>query len=88
MLDRAERIGLSPTPCGRRVKRLEDAGVILGHGARISPTAFGLGVSILVSVRLVRHKRHATKIFAAIAKRTEITECLLITGNIDYMLPV
>jgi Lrp/AsnC family leucine-responsive transcriptional regulator len=89
MLELAERIGLSPTPCGRRVKRMEDAGVIRGYTVCIDPAALGLGVSVLVSVRLVRHGTEGTQQFlSAIAERTEITECLLVTGSIDYMLRV
>ena len=44
-LDLAERIGLSPTPCSRRLKRLEKSGVIAGYGARLNPDALGLGIS-------------------------------------------
>ncbi|GLS86205.1 AsnC family transcriptional regulator [Cypionkella aquatica] len=89
MLDLADQVGLSPTPCGRRVKRLEDAGIISGYAAQIDPVALGLNVSVLVSVRLARHGTEGTEQFlSAVAKRPEITECLLVTGNIDYMLRI
>jgi Lrp/AsnC family leucine-responsive transcriptional regulator len=89
MLELAERIGLSPTPCGRRVKRLEDAGVILGYRARVAPQALGLSISVLVSVRLSRSGADGTDQFlSAIAKRPEVTECMQVTGNIDYMLRI
>jgi len=89
MLDLAEQVGLSPTPCGRRVKRMEEAGVITGYAAQIDPVALGLNVSVLVSVRLARHGTEGTEQFlSAIAKHPEITECLLVTGNTDYVLRI
>lgn len=87
--DLAERVGLSPTPCGRRLKRPEESGVIGGYHADIDRTALGLNISVLVSVRLARHGPKGTQQFlSAIAKRPEITECLLVTGNVDYVLRV
>jgi Lrp/AsnC family transcriptional regulator, leucine-responsive regulatory protein len=89
MLDLAEQVGLSPTPCGRRVKRMEEAGIITGYAAQIDPMALGLNISVLVSVRLVRHGIEGTDQFlSAIARHPEITECLLVTGNIDYILRI
>lgn len=84
MLDLADRVGLSPTPCGRRVKRMEEAGVITGYAAQID-RALGLNVCVLVSVRLARHGPGSTREFlSAVARHPEITECLLVTGNLDY----
>ncbi|HRM74519.1 MAG TPA: Lrp/AsnC family transcriptional regulator [Paracoccus sp. (in: a-proteobacteria)] len=89
MLDLAEEVGLSATPCARRVRRMEDAGVITGYAAQIDPMALGLNVSVLVSVRLARHGVEGTEQFlSAIARHPEITECLLVTGNIDYILRI
>ena len=89
MLDLADRVGLSPTPCGRRVKWMEEAGIITGYAAQIDPVALGLNVSVLVSVRLARHGTVGTEQFlTAISKHPEITECLLVTGNIDYVLRI
>ena len=89
MLDLAERVGLSPTPCGRRVKRMEEEGIIKGYAARIDPAALGLTVSVLCSVRLARHGTEGTEQFlSAIARRPEITECLLVAGNVDYVLRI
>lgn len=89
MLDLADRVGLSPTPCGRRVKRMEEAGVITGYAAQIDRRALGLQVCVLVSVRLARHGPEGTREFlSAVAKHPEITECLLVTGNLDYMLRI
>ena len=89
MLDLADQVGLSPTPCGRRVKQLESAGIIRGYAAQIDQVALGLNVSVLVSVRLARHGTDGTEQFlSAIAKHREITECLLVTGNVDYVLRI
>ncbi|MDZ4310481.1 MAG: Lrp/AsnC family transcriptional regulator [Cypionkella sp.] len=89
MLDLADQVGLSPTPCGRRVKRMEEAGVITGYAAQIDRRALGLQVCVLVSVRLARHGPEGTREFlSAVAKHPEITECLLVTGNLDYMLRI
>lgn len=88
-LDLAERVGLSPTPCSRRVKRLEDTGLIMGYGARINQAALGHGVSVLVSVRLSRQgPTDIEEFLTAIRNLSEVTECLLVAGNLDYVLKV
>jgi Lrp/AsnC family leucine-responsive transcriptional regulator len=88
-VDLAARVGLSPTPCARRVKRLEDGGVIQGYAARINPSAMGLAICVIVSVRLGKQgPEGAGEFLREVAKRPEITECLLVTGNIDYLLRV
>ncbi|GLQ35181.1 AsnC family transcriptional regulator [Amylibacter marinus] len=89
ILELSDKVGLSPTPCGRRVKRLENSGVIMGYGARINPKALGLNISVLISVRLARQGPNASRQFLdAIKLRPEITECMLMAGNIDYMLRI
>ncbi|MEP5155066.1 Lrp/AsnC family transcriptional regulator [Planktotalea sp.] len=88
-LDLAERVGLSPTPCSRRVKRLEETGVIKGYSARINPTALGQNVSVMVQVRLSQQTPADIEEFmSAVHRMPEITECLLVTGNLDYVLKV
>lgn len=88
-LELAERVGLSPTPCGRRMKRLEDTGVIIGYGARINPVALGLGVSVIMTVRLTRQTpEDIAEFLATVHRQPEITECLLVAGNLDYVLRV
>lgn len=85
----AETVGLSPTPCGRRIRRLEEAGVIQGYAAQLNHAALGLTICVMVSVRLAKHGPGTDKQFLdAIRTRPEITECLLVTGNIDYLLRV
>ncbi|MDC1524176.1 Lrp/AsnC family transcriptional regulator [Planktomarina temperata] len=88
-LDLAERVGLSPTPCNRRVKRLEDVGVITGYGARVNQSALGIGVSVMVCVRLSEQGPSDIEEFlATIHRLPEISECLLVAGNLDYVLKV
>ncbi|MFA6153746.1 Lrp/AsnC family transcriptional regulator [Mesorhizobium sp.] len=88
-VDLAARVGLSATPCARRVKRLEDRGVIQGYAAKINPSAMGLAICVMVSVRLGKQgPEGAGEFLREVAKRPEITECLLVTGNIDYLLRV
>ncbi len=89
MLDLADRVGLSATPCSRRVKRLEDEGVITGYTARVDIAAMGWSVEALVTVRLASHGAEDIQAFLkAVRLRSEITECLLVAGNIDYILRV
>ncbi|WP_210261326.1 Lrp/AsnC family transcriptional regulator [Mesorhizobium sp. NZP2234] len=81
-VDLAARVGLSPTPCARRVKRLEDGGVIQGYAARINPSAMGLAICVIVSVRLGKQgPEGAGEFLREVAKRPEITECLLGPGT-------
>ncbi len=89
MLDLAGRVGLSPTPCSRRVKRLEDEGVITGYAACVDTAALGWSVEALVTVRLASQGADDIQAFlSAVRRRPEITECLLVAGNIDYVLKV
>lgn len=88
-LDVAAKVGLSPTPCSRRIRQLEDAGVIDGYSAKINPAALGLSLCVMVSVKLSRHGPDGHEQFLkAISNRPEITECLLVTGGSDYLLRV
>lgn len=88
-LELAERIGLSPTPCSRRVKRLETNGIITGYTARVDPGALGHGISVMVNVRLSRQSPSDIEDFvSAVKNMPEITECLLVAGSLDYVLRV
>jgi Lrp/AsnC family leucine-responsive transcriptional regulator len=87
--DLAGQVGLSATPCARRVERLESAGVITGYGARVDPAKLGLSVSIFVSVELARQDRDAITAFeSAVAAFDEVMECYLMTGSRDVLLRV
>jgi Lrp/AsnC family transcriptional regulator, leucine-responsive regulatory protein len=88
-LELAERVGLSPTPCSRRLKRLEDTEVISGYGARINHAILGFGVSAVVTIRLGRQSPADINTFLlAVRSNSEITECLLVTGSLDYVLRI
>ena len=85
----AERVGLSPSPCLRRVKRLEAAGIIRRYSAVVDPARVGLGLSCFISVTLERTVEQALEEFeGAIAERPEILECWPITGEADFLLKV
>ena len=85
----ARTVGLSPSPCLRRVKTLEDSGVIQRHVSLLDQTIVGFPVSVFVSVTLERQVESALEQFeAAISKRPEVLECYLMTGDADYLLRV
>jgi Lrp/AsnC family transcriptional regulator, leucine-responsive regulatory protein len=87
--DLARAVGLSPSPCLRRVRELEQGGVIRGHVALLSPSAIGLPVSVFVQVTLERQVEKALDAFEASAlDRPEVMECYLMTGDADYLLRV
>ena len=65
IVDLADRVGLSPTPCQRRVKRLEEEGVITRYAALVSPPAMGLGLQALVQVTLDDHSEKVVEAFEA-----------------------
>ena len=85
----AERVGLSPSPCLRRVKQLEAAGIIRRYSAVIDPARVGLGLSCFISVTLQRNVEQVLEIFEeAILERPEVLECWPITGEADFLLKV
>lgn len=89
MADLSEMVGLSPTPCARRVAMLEKAGLITGYGARVDQAALGLPVTIFVAVELVQQSRDALDQFeAAIRQFDQVMECYLMTGSRDILLRV
>ena len=86
----AERIGLSPSPCLRRVRALEAAGVITGYRALVDANRLGLSLMALTHISMDRHTPERFENFErCIADWPEILECLLITGqDADYQLKV
>lgn len=85
----SERIGLSPSPCLRRLRHLEAEGVIQRYVALVDPEAVGLGVTAFVRVRLDQQDdRHLEVFEAAVADFPEVMECYLMTGEADYQLRV
>jgi Lrp/AsnC family transcriptional regulator, leucine-responsive regulatory protein len=89
IVDLAGRVGLSPTPCQRRVKRLEEEGVIARYAALVSPQAMGLGLQALVQVTLDDHSEKTVEAFeAAIRARPEVVACYAVTGDMDFQVHV
>lgn len=86
--DLAERIGLSPSPCLRRVRALEEAGLILGYRALLDARKLGLSLMALIHIAMDRHTPERFEHFEQeIRDIPEIIECLLITGqDADYQL--
>jgi DNA-binding Lrp family transcriptional regulator len=85
----ADRVGLTPAPCLRRVKRLESDGVILGYAAQVNPRAVGRGFEVLVFVDLTRKNRVTFEAFeAGVAAFDEVVEVRRMFGVPDYLLRV
>ncbi len=85
----ADRVGLTPAPCLRRVKRLEADGVILGYTAQINPKAIGRGFEVLVFVDLTRKDRATFEAFeAGVAALDEVIEVRRMFGLPDYLIRV
>jgi Lrp/AsnC family leucine-responsive transcriptional regulator len=88
--DLADRIGLSPSPCLRRVRTLEESGLITGYRALLDAKKLGLTLMALIGISMDLHTpERFANLEAAIAKLPEVLECLLITGQqSDYQLKV
>lgn len=87
--DLADAVGLSATPCLRRMRRLEQTGVIRGYGAHVDQVAVGLPVNVFVNVTLVRQVEAELQAFeAAVAAAPEVMECYLMTGTSDFLLRI
>lgn len=85
----SDAVGLSPTPVARRLRRLEEAGIVKGYTAVIDEHALGFETSVFVSVKLERQIDNALSTFeTAIAAFPEVVDCWLMTGNRDYLLRV
>jgi Lrp/AsnC family leucine-responsive transcriptional regulator len=85
----AERVGLSPSPCLRRLKQLETSGLIRGYAALLDRKRLGFGVEAFVQVSLERHQDRFDKAFRkAVLSHPEIVGCYVMTGEMDYLLHV
>lgn len=85
--DLAERVGLSPSPCLRRVRRLEEAGVISGYVALIDPGKVGYGLDVFVRVRLERQTTEAVRRFEDdIIDFDHVQSCYRMVGESDFLL--
>ncbi len=87
--DLAERVHLSESACLRRVRALEDRGVITGYAAQVNPARVGLPGNVFVSITLNRQEQGDLAAFEeAVARVPEVMECYLMTGQQDYLLRV
>ncbi|MEN9708594.1 MAG: hypothetical protein RIQ68_1002 [Pseudomonadota bacterium] len=85
----ADKVGLSQTPCWKRIQRLEQQGVILGRVALVSPEKIGLGLTVFVEVQIPDHSVHWLDRFArAITSMPEVIEFYRMAGDVDYLLRV
>ncbi|TLX62257.1 Lrp/AsnC family transcriptional regulator [Stutzerimonas nosocomialis] len=88
-VDLADRIGLSASPCLRRVKMLEDTGVISGYQATLDPDAIGLGLTVFVGIKVERHhEEEAERFRQAVSALPEVLSAYLVSGESDFLLHV
>jgi len=88
-IELAERVGLSPTPCARRIVRLEEEGVITGYTATVDQDKMGLPISIFVSVELENQGAEALQRFEKdVVSFEEVMECFIMTGSQDFLMRV
>lgn len=87
-LELADQVGLSPTPCSRRVKRLEESGLIAGHVTLLNPDALGLDLTAIIGISMDRHTPDRFENFEkAITQMPEVIECSIVTGQTaDFLL--
>ncbi|MFE3837658.1 Lrp/AsnC family transcriptional regulator [Pseudogemmobacter sonorensis] len=85
----AEKVGLSPSACLRRVQEMERSGLIRGYRAVLDPARLGIGFTAYVTVGLNSHTKAAQEAFErAMAHAPQVRECHNITGNVEYLLRV
>lgn len=87
--DISKAVGLSPSPCWERIRKMEAAGVIEGYTVRINPQAIGLNETVLVQVTLDSHSENTLERFGeTLAAIPEVIECFLVSGEYDYLLRI
>lgn len=87
--DLAEKVGLSPTPCLRRLRRLEREGVIKGYRTDVDRDILGLPVTVIILVKLEKEDEASLRAFEkTLHDRNEVMECHLVTGKFDYFIRV
>lgn len=85
----ADEIGLSPSPCLRRVRMLEDAGVITGYHAELAREEVGLGLTVFVGIKVERHHDNEASAFReAVLQLPEVVSCHLVSGETDFLLQI
>ena len=87
--DLAARVGLSPSPCLRRVRKLEQDGILAGYTALVDQAKLGFPINVFVNIRLEKPSPKTIHAFeTAIENIDAVVECYLMTGNRDYLLRV
>lgn len=85
----SERINLSPSPCLRRVRALENSGIIKSYTVEVDNEAYGLPITVFVQVQLDKHTKEVVNHFeSAIENQDKVLECFVMTGKADYLLKV
>ena len=85
----ADKVGLTPTPCWKRIRRMEQDGIILGRVAKLDAARLGLGVSVFVAVETADHSADWLERFAEVIETTtEIVDAWRMSGDVDYLLHV
>ena len=85
----APAVGLSQTPCWRRIKKLEKSGVIKGRTVSLNPSALGLTVNVFAHIKLTSHREEVLEsLELAVKEHPEIIECFSMSGDSDYMLRI
>lgn len=89
IVELADKVSLSPTACQRRVRKLEESGVIERYAAILSPAALGQEVQAFVQVGIERQSKQETRAFEdAVRRRPEVRACYVMTGDLDFLLHV
>jgi len=89
VVELAEKVSLSPTACQRRLRRLEDSGVIERYAAVLNPAALGQNIQAFIRVSIERQSKDVTEAFeAAIKRQPEVRACYVMTGDLDFLLHV
>jgi Lrp/AsnC family leucine-responsive transcriptional regulator len=85
----ADRVGLSPSPCARRIRLMENAGVIKGYAAIVDQKKVGLPISAFASIKLERQREEDLDRFEeAVSRWPEVLDCYLMTGQRDYLMRI
>jgi Lrp/AsnC family leucine-responsive transcriptional regulator len=89
VVDLADQIGLSATPCARRIKHLESAGLIQGYAAIVDPKKVGHSIQAIVQVKLEQHTDEIVERFTrTVTERPEVLACYSMTGEMDFVLHI
>lgn len=87
--DIADRVGLSSSPCWRRIKRMEEAGIIQGRVTLLDRSSLGLGFEVVANVKLALPSKDNLEAFERLVNQwTEVMECMTVTGAVDYIIRV